>query len=552
MLGTLRKGLLLTTASISAVVCVLCVGVLGYLHHQQLQHQLTARVVDASHALASNLSTALQGESDAWMTPFNPAQGGFEGALNVHVYGYQAQGNLEFVTSYNRPGTPPVASRLERLTASAIDSEAAAQSVDGVAITRQGIDYIAVIPAPQTDANANPQETPLGYLFVRADPSPLLQATRYIAFAIIVAVALAIVLSVFLATLLSRFFTRPLMALNSAAAEIARTRNYSQRLPRQRFHELDMLAYNFNTVLERVEQYISQRQRAELATNELNRELEQQVQDRTNALRNANQELLETLEQLHRHQGRQVEAQKMSSLSELVAGISHEINTPLGMAVTAASMLDDSLGERSDIAAANEQLAIVQRNLTRAVELINNFRKMAIEHTAEETVAIDFAELLEDIAASAKVYVDNAAGVQIGVTCDLERPVLAKVGVWQQLITSLIENSVTHGFTPAHETPSISIDVNVVTGDSVRIQYQDNGAGVAPDILRRIFDPFVTTKRGQGNSGLGMHLVYNLVTHTLDGSIHCDSELDNGFSVTIECPFSYADPDAPTLSSNTK
>ena len=525
MLSSVRKGLLITTACITCVTSLSAFIIYAWFSFHQQQRQLESRVTDQAQALAINVAQQIAQHGETWQDDFPALINYSDFVVNAHVYTYTSDGNLNFLTSYNRPGVAPIASREDAFTDLRLGS--------------QGIDIMFPFFAPQS-VFANTEIRPQGYVFIRADAQPLrdtLQFHTVVAFFVIV---LAILLSLFLAAVLSRFFTRPLHEMIDVTAQVARTRDYHLRVPHSPFAELDMLGRNFNTVLERIEQFIRQQKKAEAATAQMTAELEQQVQERTTALRNANQELLETLEQLHQHQGRQVEAQKMSSLSELVAGISHEINTPLGMAVTAASMIDNSIQQlpESHQVKLAQQLAIVQRNLTRSVELINNFKKLAIEHAGEEASAVEFGQMLDDIVTSARTYVEGGKHVDVQIQCDLKKPILAKVGIWHQLILSLFENSVLHGFA-SMETGRVELIVSE-QDDQLQFIYRDNGAGVPADILRRIFDPFVTSKRGKGNSGLGMHLVYNLVTHTLDGTISCHSVPEEGFEVIIQCPFDEA------------
>ncbi|MCC5880653.1 MAG: hypothetical protein JJU03_12245 [Idiomarina sp.] len=530
MLSTLSKGLLITTACITCVASLSAFSLYAWLSYQQQRLHLEERVSDQAHALALNVKQQLSHHADNWHESFAEQFEYTDFILNAHVYTYSSDGELNFLTSYNRPGVTPIASR-----------EQAFSDLRQARISHQGIDIMVPFTVSLGAQSAfSADQPPRGYVFVRATRQSLNQSLQHYTLLAFIVVLFAIALALLMAKLLSRFFTRHLHRMIEDIGDIARTRNYSLRLKHTPFRELDMLGRNVNTVLDRIQQFTYQHTKSEAAAAQLTAELEQQVQDRTNALRNANQELLETLEQLHQHQGRQVEAQKMSSLSELVAGISHEINTPLGMAVTATSMLDNTIKKAPDDlhAELNQQLTIVQRNLGRAVELINNFKKLAIEHAGEESTPIDFKQMLEDIITSARAYVEHSQAIEVDISCTLQKPILAKVGIWHQLILSLFDNSVLHGFA-ANAPGRVEITVTTDNGQ-LKLVYKDNGVGVPADILRRIFDPFVTSKRGKGNSGLGMHLVYNLVTHTLDGSINCQSAPDEGFEVVIECGYEEA------------
>ncbi|RUO29641.1 sensor histidine kinase [Aliidiomarina soli] len=522
MLNSLRKSFLVTTLCVTCLSTGLALAGYTWVNYLQARSTMLERTEDYSKALAISVNQQLIHHNEDFAQSFSSLLNETRFILNAHVYLYDDEGQLNFLTSYNRPGIQPIAARQ--------DSISALQSPH---LTSNGIDIMVPVVALQSAANGD--QDPRGYVFVRTSIQPLQQVLRQAGVTAVGAILFSALLSLLLASLVSHYFGRPLRRLIMATREVARTRDYSIRAPNGQFSEFDLIAHNFNTVLERIQQYIRQHDKSEAAAQQLNAELEQQVQERTNALRNANQELLETLEQLHQHQGRQVEAQKMSSLSELVAGISHEINTPLGLAVTAASMIEGSLREqpiRTD--EAHEQMQLLQRNLDRAVELINNFKKLAIEHAGETATDVELSQLMEDIVTSARAYIADAKKLEVTIHSDIPELVKLKVGVWQQIISSLLENSVIHGFA-GKDSGQVDIYLQNQNGH-LEVRYKDNGCGVPADILRRIFDPFITSKRGHGNSGLGMHLVYNLVTHTLNGTINCVSAPDEGFEVIINCP----------------
>lgn len=531
MLNSLRKGLLISTVLVSCLSVIAASTVLSWLHYQQARAALLAQTQEYAVTLAVSVNQQLAHHPQSLETAFAQLLSENTRVLNAHVYVYDEQ-QLGFLTSYNRAGVQPIAARPEQATA-----------LRKPRLQAQGVDIMVPIERFNSfQGNGTPAGQPevRGYLFLRADHSGLTELVQRSALIVLATLLVAIVMALLLASLLSHFFGKPLRRLIDITRDVARTRNYGLRANTGSFHELDLFALNFNTVLERIQQYIRQHEKAEAAAQQLTAELEQQVQDRTTALRNANQELLETLEQLHQHQGRQVEAQKMSSLSELVAGISHEINTPLGMAVTAASMVDNSLQQTPvDVEKAVEQMDILQRNLTRSVELINNFKKLAIEHAGEDATEVDVGQLMDDIVTSAHAQISETEKLNVQVRSSVQGMAKLKIGVWQQIISSLMENSAIHGFADARysvvEKGLVEIELREEQGRLV-VHYKDQGCGVPADILRRIFDPFVTSKRGHGNSGLGMHLIYNLVTHTLNGTVQCLSAPDEGFEVIIQCP----------------
>lgn len=528
--GSLRRGLLLVTVLVTTFTLVPVFAIYSTLQYQEMRSVLLQRADNYAALLANNAQYQMTDDAFEWSDSSLDVISSSLFVQTLHVYRYQKENaELSFHASYNRPGSPAIAARSTQLETLSIPV------IDGFSIE---------IIKPIKSA-----EQIQGYLFLRADMHELRSLMRLITGSALLLLLLAIVLALSGSHLLSRYFTRPLNRTIAAMQEVARTKNYGLRLEDSNLIELDMLAHNFNTMLDRIQQYIRQREKADTYAHQLNSELEQQVHQRTEALRQANQELLDTLEQLHQHQGKQVEAQKMSSLSELVAGISHEINTPVGLAVTASSMMQDKLYEMQQAFAkgevsntqfanflheSNENLDIINRNVNRAADLVNNFKKLAVEHATESYVEVNLAQMLNDIITSSAPPLLPRDKFPVQLNCPPDINIRTKTGVWQQVLFSLLENSALHGF---QDQDNGEIRIQVSCNEfMVKIVYSDNGTGVPNDILHKIFDPFITTKRGSGNSGLGMHLVYNLVTHTLGGRITCKSEPGEGFIVIMECP----------------
>lgn len=529
--SSIKRGLMVVTMLVATLASLSVFAIFSTIQYHEMRGLLIERLEQHAQLLATNVKQQIAHHEDDWHDSYFDALIDADFIHTVHLYRYAESDNeLTFFTSYNRAGMSAISSRADQI-----------DQLREVRIRQYAAEL--AVPLVTDDGEA------LGYLFVRGSISELHRHIQIAMFSAFVLILLTLLITFIATSVLSRYFTRPLDRIISTMQQVARTKDYSLRVKPSKLVELDMLAHNFNTMLDRVQQYLRQRQKAESYAHQLNSELEQQVQDRTNALRNANQELLDTLEQLHQHQGRQVEVQKMSSLSELVAGISHEVNTPIGLAITAGSVLQEKIAAldnrmqektlgsdelQQSIQALTENTTMVNRNLRRAADLVDNFKKLAIEHAGENPTQVDLQALFEDICASCLATLEATDQVQVTVRCHVETLVNVKVGVWQQLLASLLENSLIHGFSQREQG---HIDITISRQqERLRVVYKDNGCGVPADILRRIFDPFVTSKRGSGNSGLGMHLVYNLVSHTLDGTISCHSQPEQGFEVVIECP----------------
>ncbi len=253
-------------------------------------------------------------------------------------------------------------------------------------------------------------------------------------------------------------------------------------------------------------------------------------------------------EELKTTQAHLMESKKMAALGELVAGVAHEINTPIGIGVTGMSTLEDrtkaivKLYEQDDLSkeefeqylrTVTDASHAVLSNLHRAADLVRTFKQVAVDQSSEELRKFKFKEYLNDILTSMQPKLKKTSH-QVTVNCPEDLELVSYPGAFSRIITNLIINSLVHAF-EGIEKGKIVFDISV-NQDYFFIQYSDNGKGISPDVLEKIFDPFFTTKRGQGGTGLGMHIVYNLVTQTLNGKIKCSSTPGNGSQFLITIP----------------
>jgi signal transduction histidine kinase len=259
-------------------------------------------------------------------------------------------------------------------------------------------------------------------------------------------------------------------------------------------------------------------------------------------------EVDKAVEQLRETQDKLVQNEKMASLGALVAGVSHEINTPVGIGVTAASMLEERtrlLGKqaaegtlrRSEldafVAVAQESSQIILRNLQRAADLIQSFKQVAVDQASGERRQFALRAYIDEVLLNLGPRLKRTAHT-VSVDCPAEVVPDSYPGALAQVLTNLVDNSLLHGF-PEGRTGHIAITAREQAG-MVRLDYSDDGIGMPPEDLRRIFDPFFTTKRGKGGSGLGMHIVYNLVTQMLGGAIDVTSAPGQGTQVHVSFP----------------
>jgi len=243
-----------------------------------------------------------------------------------------------------------------------------------------------------------------------------------------------------------------------------------------------------------------------------------------------------------------VEAEKMAALGSLVAGIAHEINTPIGVALTSATHLEsetqkaDALykaGEMTEeslaeyFATANQVAHMLTLNSQRASDLILGFKQVAVDQTADECRTFNLAEYINEILLSLRPHLKKRP-IQVHIDCADNVMVYGFAGAVSQILTNFITNSLRYAFDedqPGHITISVQ-----ATDDVIKLTYQDDGKGIARDLQSTVFDPFVTTGRGAGGSGLGLHIVYNVVTQKLKGDIDLTSTPGEGVTFTISFP----------------
>jgi PAS domain S-box-containing protein len=293
--------------------------------------------------------------------------------------------------------------------------------------------------------------------------------------------------------------------------------------------------------------------------NQLNTSLEARVAERTEELAARNQELDEALTVLKHAQAELVRAEKLASLGSLVAGIAHELNTPIGNAMLMAATL--AARQKSfEIAIVaglrrstlqtfldglREASTMLESSLSRAAELISSFKQVAVDQSSYQRRTFDLREVLHETALSlgpslklsgTRLLEDVAAGLQMD----------SYPGPLIQVFMNIINNAVLHAFEPGR-SGCVRITARALDEDSILIEVSDDGRGMSDAHLQRAFDPFFTTKLGQGGSGLGLHIVYNLVTGLLGGQVRLSSEQGQGTLISIELPrLAPQEPQVPT------
>jgi signal transduction histidine kinase len=391
-------------------------------------------------------------------------------------------------------------------------------------------------------------EIQVGALQLISVVDPLAERRRSQLVSLGISLGLALLLVIPIALWLRRTITQPLDQVRAVANAIVDSGSYSLRVPDLGRHEVGKLGQALNAMLDTIA-----RQNAELGASQgqlqqLNAELEQRVEHRTEELENSNRSLQEVIEQLRRAQTELVQREKLASLGALVAGVAHELNTPLGNGVVVGTTLmqevDDLIGivDEGKVSriALNQSLARLQqgtnllvRNLDRASELIRHFKQVAVDQTSENRRKFNLAEVVREIAETVQPQFKHTPHrVELDIQPDLMLD--SYPGPLGQVVTNMLLNALNHAF--AHvETGVVRVVGRSLPHNSVHLTVSDNGSGIAAEHLGRVFDPFFTTKLGQGGSGLGMHISYNIVTVTLGGTLQVRNEGGAVFDMVLPC-----------------
>jgi len=451
----------------------------------------------------------------------------------IHIYRSNEDGSISFFSSYNKNHKyPAISDKISEIT-----------TLSTIQHQKDHLELIVKIKQGQHT---------LGYLFIQ---SSLLKKQRFIeklAYVTVGFLIFTLILALGVSQWLFNKTNQPIVTLIEDIGQISQSKNFSIQLANQPYKELDILAKNVNVLLLRTEKHINKLIDEHNHALDKNQALEDRLSARTDALKESNQELLSTLEKLHEFQGQLVETEKMASLGDMVAGIAHEVNTPIGLGVTASSLLADKLTEIKNAFEAktlkssqlkkflndsDENVAIIFRNLERAAKLISSFKKVAVDQSSAESRTFNVHGLLDEVLLTLSAKLESA-NVTLELNCPDNLYIESKPGPINQILINLILNSIYHAF-EGLEHGTISINIMILS-DQLHINYSDDGIGIDDSIKTKIFDPFTTTKRGSGGSGLGMHLVFNLVTQALSGHIVLEEKLDQGVSFDITFPVELA------------
>jgi PAS domain S-box-containing protein len=255
------------------------------------------------------------------------------------------------------------------------------------------------------------------------------------------------------------------------------------------------------------------------------------------------------LRNLRETQNSLIEAEKLAALGRLVAGVAHEVNNPVGISLTVASSLERKTAlfaaevARGDLKrsslnefleASRDASSQLVANLNRAAELITSFKQVAADRNYSDQRTFDLGDLTEQVVMSLRPGL-RKHNLTLNVDCQPNLTMNSYPGPYGQVLTNLFLNAVAHAF-PDGKRGAVDIQVRESGKDNVEIIFSDNGCGMSLDVRRRAFDPFFTTRRDKGGTGLGLHIVYSIVTNRLGGRLDLDSEPGGGTRIQIILP----------------
>ena len=320
--------------------------------------------------------------------------------------------------------------------------------------------------------------------------------------------------------------------------------------------ELGTLAEAFNAMTARLSDSLhalesenSERRQIEAALQQSHTDQQQLLRSLETKVKERTQELHSKLIELERTQDSLIQSEKMATIGRLVSGFAHELNTPIGIAVGATSLIDESatkfnlLLQQEEVSeealqrlnhTIQEGAVLSLRNLKRAATLIARLRRFSLDQQNGEPRPHHLCQTIDDTITTHRSQLRKGR-IQLQLQCDPTLEIYGDPGFLELIISNLLGSSLEHGFEQGTKPGEITIKVDL-NGTALHIDYFDNGCGIEPGLISKVFDPFFTTKGWGQSSGLGLYICYILVTAKLNGTIRCQSEAGEGAHFVIDYP----------------
>ncbi len=414
---------------------------------------------------------------------------------------------------------------------------------------------LKILPPPVSFAEMG-KVIPVGELIVKVDTYPI--GVDFIRRSLIIffsGMFRNLILSFMLLIFFHYFLTKPFIAIEEGLLSVDPRYPERIRLEIPKGHAKDEFARMVsatNALLMTIQQNIkdrvqrisdSERMKGELAER---KRRETELEAVKTQLENTNKELTDAMLDLKLTQSRMVQSERMAALGEVTASLAHELNTPLGLGVSGSSHLADEMvkfkkmykekeipkSEFEDFLNVGIDVAeLIITNLSKSYHLIKNFKQVAVDQVSESKRLFKVKEYTEQVLMSMGNIISKSGHI-VSINCDEKMEIDGFAGAYSQLITNLILNSIAHGF---DKGVSGTINFNFrQNGNRILLEYSDDGKGIPPDIQKKIYEPFFTTKPNEGGTGLGMHIIYKVVTEQFDGTIECFSEPNQGTIFKID------------------
>jgi len=384
-------------------------------------------------------------------------------------------------------------------------------------------------------------------LVMKEDLAEAMAVFDQLLWVVVAIVILVLIIVTSIAIWLGRSVEKPLSLMTQATQAMSQG-DMDLEVDVHGFKELSQLAVCFNEMaasLKHAQDALNQQ--VDARTHELKMEILLRKNNEA-ALAESYKDLNYTAHNLQVAQDQLIESEKMASLGSLVAGIAHEINTPLGIAVTSTSLFKDSLvgmhkSHKDNTLTVNlfkegledlgNILALIESNLSRTVNLVKNFKQVAVDQTNIHKSKFYLYDLVETLLSSLN---PETRKYPVEIQNQVAKEVImdSYSGDFYQLLTNLILNAMIHGF--EGKATGVLIVKATMLDHELTLSVKDNGNGIASECIPQLFEPFYTTKRGKGGSGLGLSIVHNIVKQKLHGHIRVESQVGGGTEFVITCP----------------